>query len=39
MFHSIFQQADAQATWDQAREAVEFCHERFLKVADYLEKL
>ena len=38
MFHSIFQQADAQATWDQAREVVEFCHERFPDVADYLEE-
>lgn len=38
MFHSIFQQADAKATWDQAQEVVEFCYERFPKVADYLEK-
>ena len=38
MFHSIFQQADAQATWDQAREVVEFCNERFPEVADYVEE-
>ncbi|CAB0513091.1 IS256 family transposase IS3506 [Corynebacterium diphtheriae] len=38
MFHSIFQQADAQATWDQAREVVEFCSERFPEVAGYLEE-
>lgn len=38
MFHSIFQQANAQATWDQAREVVEFCNERFPEVADYVEE-
>ncbi|EIK55625.1 transposase-like protein [Corynebacterium diphtheriae bv. intermedius str. NCTC 5011] len=38
MFHSIFQQANTQATWDQAREVVEFCSERFPEVAGYLEK-
>lgn len=38
MFHSIFQQADAQSTWDQAREVVEFCRERFVDVADFLEE-
>ena len=38
MFHSIFQQADARSTWDQAREVVEFCHQRFPEVADYLEE-
>lgn len=38
MFHSIFQQTDAQATWDQAREVVDFCTERFPDVADYLEE-
>nr|CAB0882539.1 IS256 family transposase IS3506 [Corynebacterium diphtheriae] len=38
MFHSIFQQTDAQATWDQAREVVEFCSERFPEVAGYLEE-
>lgn len=38
MFHSIFQQADAQATWDQAHEVVEFYNERFPEVADYLEE-
>lgn len=26
LFHSIFQQADAQATWDQVHEVVEFCN-------------
>lgn len=38
MFHSIFQQADAKATWDQAQEVVEFCYERFPTVAGYLEE-
>ncbi len=38
MFHSMFQQANAQATWDQAREVVEFCNERFPEVADYVEE-
>ena len=38
MFHSIFQQADARSTWDQAREVVEFCHQRFPEAADYLEE-
>ncbi|QFQ01459.1 Transposase, Mutator family [Corynebacterium urogenitale] len=38
MFHSIFQQADARSTWGQAREVVEFCHQRFPEVADYLEE-
>lgn len=38
IFHSIFQQADAQATWDQSQEVVEFCYERFPTVAGYLEE-
>ena len=38
ILHSIFQQADAQATWDQSQEVVEFCYERFPTVADYLEE-
>lgn len=38
MFHSIFQQADAQATWDQVQEVVEFCYERFPTVAGCLEE-
>ena len=38
MFHSIFQQADAQATWDQARQVVDFCTQRFPDAADYLEE-
>ncbi|MBK4166940.1 IS256 family transposase, partial [Corynebacterium macginleyi] len=38
MFHSIFQHTDAQATWDQAREVVDFCTQRFPDVADYLEE-
>ncbi|MER0081249.1 IS256 family transposase [Corynebacterium sp. KPL2861] len=38
MFHSIFWQTDAQATWDQARQVVDFCTERFPDAADYLEE-
>ncbi len=38
MFHSIFQQTDAQATWDQARQVVDFCTQRFPDAADYLEE-
>lgn len=38
MVHSIFQQADARSTWDQAREVVEFCNQRFPEVADYVEE-
>ena len=38
MFHSIFQQADARSTWDQAREVVEFCSARFPEVAGYVEE-
>lgn len=38
MFHTIFQQPDADAVWDQAREVVEFCQSRFPHIADYLEE-
>lgn len=38
MVHSIFQHADARSTWGQAREVVEFCHQRFPEVADFLEE-
>lgn len=38
MFHTIFQQPDAQSVWAQIRNAVEFCQEEFPHVADYLEE-
>ena len=38
MFQTIFQQPDAQAVWDQAREVVAFCEQKVPHVADYLEK-
>lgn len=38
MFHTIFQQPDAQAVWDQARDVIEFCQQKFPHVADYLEE-
>ncbi|MEX3505759.1 IS256 family transposase [Corynebacterium sp. LK2510] len=38
MFQTIFQQPDAQAVWDQAREVVTFCEQKFPHVADYLEE-
>lgn len=38
MFHTIFQQPDPGSVWDQAREVVEFCHQKFPHVADYLEE-
>ena len=37
MFHTIFQQPDADAVWSQAREVVDFCETRFPDVARYLE--
>jgi transposase-like protein len=33
MFQTIFQQPDAQAVWDQAREVVGFCEQKFPHVA------
>lgn len=38
MFHTIFQQPDADSVWSQAREVVEFCEEKFPHVARYLEE-
>ena len=38
MFHTIFQQPDAEAVWKQAREVVAFCEQKFPHVADYLEE-
>lgn len=38
MFHTIFQQPDAQSVWGQAREVVAFCEQKFPDVADYLEE-
>ena len=38
MFHTIFQQPDADAVWKQAREVVAFRQEKFPQVADYLEE-
>jgi len=38
MFQSIFQQPDTAAVWDQAREVVAFCQQKFPHVADYLEE-
>ena len=37
MFHTIFQQPDSQAVWKQAYDVVDFCHQKFPHVADYLE--
>lgn len=39
MFHTIFQQPDADSVWAQAREVVEFCQQKFADVEDYLEEL
>lgn len=39
MFQTIFQQPDAASVWAQARDAVEFCQEKFQHVADYLEEV
>ena len=38
MFQTIFQQPDTAAVWDQAREVVAFCQQKFPHVADYLEE-
>ena len=38
MFQTIFQQLDTAAVWDQAREVVAFCQQKFPHVADYLEE-
>src|SRR5699024_6365309 len=38
MFHTIFQQPDAESVWAQARDVVDFCQEKFPDVADYLEE-
>lgn len=38
IFHAIFQQPDAKATWDQAREVIAHCHNRYPDVGDYLEQ-
>ncbi len=38
MFQTIFQQPDAAAVWDHAREVVAFCQRKFPDVADYLEE-
>ena len=38
MFHTIFQQPDAESVWEQAREVVAFCEEKFPYVASYLEE-
>jgi putative transposase len=38
MFHTIFQQPDAESVWSQAREVVGFCRSKFPHVADYLEE-
>lgn len=38
MFHTIFQQPDAEAVWAQAREVVEFCQTKFPPAANYLEE-
>ena len=38
MFHTIFQQPDTQAIWDQARKVAAFCEQKFPHVADYLEE-
>jgi len=38
MFHTIFQQPDAQSVWAQAREVVTFRQQKFPHVANYLEE-
>lgn len=38
MFHTIFQQPDTKAVWNLARDAVEFCQQKFSHVTDYLEE-
>lgn len=38
MFHTIFQQPDAESVWSQAREVVSFCQQKSPHVADYLEE-
>ena len=38
MFHTIFQQPDADAVWKQAREVEAFCEVKFPRVTDYLEE-
>ena len=38
MFHTIFQQPDAESVWSQAKEVVAFCEQKFPHVADYLEE-
>ena len=38
MFHTIFQQPDAEAVWAQHQEVVEFCQAKFPHAADYLEE-
>ncbi|WIM70670.1 IS256 family transposase [Corynebacterium suedekumii] len=38
MFQTIFQQPDAASVWNQAREVVTFCEQKFPHVADYLEE-
>lgn len=38
MFHTIFQQPDAQAVWEQARDVIEFFNQRHPDVGDYLEE-
>lgn len=38
MFHTIFQQPDADSVWAQAREVVEFCGQKFPHVVGYLEE-
>ena len=38
MFHTIFQQPDAASVWAQAREVIEFCQQKFPRVATYLEE-
>lgn len=37
-FQTIFQQPDAAAVWAQAHEVIEFCHQKFPHVANYLEE-
>lgn len=38
MSHTIFQQPDSTAMWNQAREVVCFCQQKFPHVADFLEE-
>lgn len=38
MFQTIFQQPDAAAVWAQAHEVIEFCHQKFPHVGNYLEE-